>query len=341
MLKKRNIISIITIIILFSCSSINSADSSDYNSMLKKEYNLPHRHLKFYSFNKNKAVIERVTKIPDKILKYWKDIDEQDDYTPYMPTKQELKMIKNSIDNLPPLHKKIIKERLAGIYFVNNFLGSGLCDWVLDEKHNTYGIMIFNTKVLKNDISTWVSKKENTCFKKNIKDIRIKIDCGKKYSGFLYIMLHETTHLVDYIKFVSPFTEVFYNKLQKMLKVNIPDNREYVKGIWKDYKIPEKRYDFPLRKQITFYHMSGGPKIDISHSQEIYKQLENTPFVSLYGSMNWAEDLAEYVTFYHLTQKLKQPYKISIYTKDKLNYSYEPIKSTQIRRKFPFMELFY
>ena len=39
-------------------------------------------------------------------------------------------------------------------------------------------------------------------------------------------------------------------------------------------------------------------------ARPLYDALVNSPFASLYGSQNWAEDTADLVTFYHLTQVL-------------------------------------
>lgn len=69
--------------------------------------------------------------------------------------------------------------------------------------------------------------------------------------------------------------------------------------------------------------------------------LSQTPFASLYSSKLWADDFAEYVTFYHLTQKMGLPFKINIYNKGELIYSYEPMKSALVKTRFPLMEKFY
>jgi hypothetical protein len=64
-------------------------------------------------------------------------------------------------------------------------------------------------------------------------------------------------------------------------------------------------------------------------------------FVSLYGSYNWHDDLAEVVTWYHLTEKLKQPYRIEIRKKGQIIFVYEPMKSPLVRSRFDLMKRFY
>ena len=56
----------------------------------------------------------------------------------------------------------------------------------------------------------------------------------------------------------------------------------------------------------------------------MYQGLSKTPFVSLYSCQMWAEDLAEFVAFYHLHHKLGQPYSISVLKNGKTVYRYEP-----------------
>jgi len=53
----------------------------------------------------------------------------------------------------------------------------------------------------------------------------------------------------------------------------------------------------------------------------IYKGLARSSFISLYGSKNWAEDLAEMATFQMITAKLGQPYIVTLSGFDKRRYS--------------------
>ena len=62
---------------------------------------------------------------------------------------------------------------------------------------------------------------------------------------------------------------------------------------------------------------SQGGKIPLADAPRVYDALQKTPFVSLYGSLNWTDDLAEYVAAYHLTEVLKQPYRIVIREDDR------------------------
>jgi len=63
--------------------------------------------------------------------------------------------------------------------------------------------------------------------------------------------------------------------------------------------------------------------------------------VSLYGSSNWYDDLAEYVALYHLTEVLKQPYRIVISKDGKEIFAFEPMKSEIVRGRIGHMRRFY
>ena len=63
--------------------------------------------------------------------------------------------------------------------------------------------------------------------------------------------------------------------------------------------------------------------------------------VSLYSTLNWAEDIAEYLTFYHLSEKMKTRVEIRV-SKDGCEiYRLEPMKKPAIRARIAGMEMFY
>jgi len=333
---KKLLILLFILTLLFSCTTQQKKKTnpdSEYAVILKK----PERQLESYAFNSQSSIESRVEDIPDFVLQYLIDMDQKPNYKNYSITDNEKNVIKQSIEKLPPLHKKILKERLLGIYFVENFLGSGFTDWVLNENKNVFCFLVYNPDVLKYNISKWVTIKEKTCYINNSQDIDIQIDCGIEYSGFFYILLHEATHVVDYVKVITPYVE---DVLAEILKLQI-ESRDFTENIWREYALPLKANDYNFRKNITFYGFGGGPKINITDAITVYKQLEKTLFPSLYASKSWAEDLAEFLTFYHLTQKLNQPYIINILEKNKVIYTYKPMNSEKVKKRFPLMEQFY
>ena len=257
----------------FSCAS-TSHQSLD--QMIK---GMPAHNFDSYDFGAEGPLISRVRLIPDFVLAYLKEMDQIETYMPYQPTDKEMSMIAEYLSLLPPLHKEVLQERLLGIFFVENFLGSGLGDFALDENNEVYTFLVLNPETMKKDISAWMTYRENTCFSPDDSTFRVEVDCGTEYTGLLYILLHETTHLVDYSIGYTPYVEKWMTELQIR---DLSQTSTFTDGIWKDYSAPTQAADFTLRKNITFYGLNDGPKIDISDAQALYEQFASSSFMSLY-----------------------------------------------------------
>jgi hypothetical protein len=290
---------------------------------------IPAKNLKSYTFNFKTPLDTRVQPTPAFLLNYLMKIDKEKDYTSYTPSEKEYGLIKDYLLKLPPLHKKILKEKLIGIYFVKNIIGSGWADYVLAENNDIYLILIINPRTLNSPLSKWLTYRENSCFINRSSRFRVEVDCGKEFSGPMYVLLHETSHLIDYIMKYTPYVERHLTKINGYKA----GNRTFVDGVWKKYSKPTRENDFSLRNKITFFGLNGGPKLEIEDAIKAYKQIADTSYVSLYGSQSWAEDFAELITFYHFTKKLHQPYIINCYENEKQIFSYSPMKSVKIQNR--------
>lgn len=295
----------------------------------------PEKIFENYSFSKNIPVEQRVKKIPDFVLNYVRNLDKKDDYSNYIVSPGDHAIIKKSIEMLPPGTKKIMDDRLIGIFFVNNFLGSGFADWVLDKNNNFYVFFIFNPLVLKKDISHLLTDKEKTCFVMDDPSYDISMESGRDLTGFFYILLHESAHLMDYVLELTPYTEeeikIYREKIMEFTPVTM--------NIWRGYGTTFA--DYPFRKDVTFYGFNKGPRIPTSRAPETYRELSKSPFTTLYGSMNWTEDLAELLTFYHITEVMKKDFIIRVMKNGKEVYRTEPMKNPMVRKRFPALDIFY
>jgi hypothetical protein len=113
----------------------------------------------------------------------------------------------------------------------------------------------------------------------------------------------------------------------------------FTEGVWSSRLTPSAQYRDPLLERIRF--RAGGQPLAIDQAESVYAALRRTPFVSLYGSSNWYDDLAEYLTLYHLTDVLGQPYRIVIRNQGKEIFAYEPMKSDIVRGRVGQMKQFY
>ena len=104
-----------------------------------------------------------------------------------------------------------------------------------------------------------------------------------------------------------------------------------VKGIWIDSRTHEAAYSLP-GLDIAFFRT--GKSLPIGGAQAAYEALAQTPFVSIYGSSNWYDDVAELVTWYHLSQRLKQPYRIILRDGNNIVFTYTPMTSPLVIARF-------
>lgn len=332
MMKFKKILFLLFSLILFyGCSKQYKVPITNLEKILA----VPSKMLSNYNFKPNSIISNRVQDAPQFLLKQFTQWF-QKDITAYTPNESEMFIIKEAIETLPKLYKNILKKHLVGIYFVNNYSGSGLTDLILDKDKNKYCYMMFNPQVLKDGLSKSLTKKVNSCFIKNDSTIKIDINCGDKFNGFTYILLHEATHVVDAIKNITPYLVPWAKDLK-----NTPTTTPFIDNIWESYFKPTSSNDYSFREDITFYGARKGPKINITDAKNLYEQLGNTSFASIYASDSWAEDLAELFTFYHLTHKIKTPFIISILENNKVIFTYEPMRNNLVNSRFSFMTKFY
>lgn len=328
--KKLLIILLVIIPLMFSCVS---KKEPDFLSHIKKT---PAKNFENYTFDPNSSIVSRINETPDFILNYLMNMDNTDNYTSYSISEDEKNQFLEYYDLLPALNKKIMDEKLIGIYFVNNLYGSALADYVLSEDLELYNILIINPESMNHGISDWLSYRENSCFTNS--NMQIEVECGDVYTGLLYVLLHESTHLVDYNLSITPFTEYSHFKA---LNNKIDKNNVFIKEYWDNYGEPKSKYKKDFMEEITFYNLNNGPKIDFGEAENIYEELLTTPYASLYSCMSWAEDFAELVTWYHFTEKLNKPYEIIIKEDGRIIKQMNPLDNKLVQERFSVVEDLY
>lgn len=254
--------------------------------------------LSSYAFDASRPAVDRVEKIPDWLLKNWREADSNPGYEAYLPSKKERAEFAAALDGLPPRLKETLNERLIAFYFVKNLQGNGITDWVLDDSSRTYCTMILNPAAFNMSVSELLTARERSAFR-GAADIAVEAGGD---NGILYIVMHESTHAFDYVRRLTPATEGGH---AKALGLPVPDGWD----VWRSYGVPRPEDDFPARERLTFYGF-GGPKLDAAEAPAACAQLARSPFASLYGSRSWAEDAAELFVARHLTRDLGRPYRV-------------------------------
>lgn len=114
-----------------------------------------------------------------------------------------------------------------------------------------------------------------------------------------------------------------------------PHETPFSKSVWTARTTIATLYASPLLDSTIF--RPGGRLLRAGEVQLLYLALSRTPFVSVYGSSNWHDDVAELVAWYHLTQVLRQPYRIHVGSAN----SFEPMASELVRSRFAQLGIFY
>jgi hypothetical protein len=294
----------------------------------------PAMNLKNYKFDPASSIADRIQPAPAFVLKHLEEMDGRDDYAAYTPTDAEKQLVLQYLDLLPAWFDAMLKERLVGIYFIDNYVGSGMTEFVLDKADKIHAFIAINPATLAQGMSEWMTAREASCFSGAAAgEADVFVDCGTAYKALLYVLAHECGHVADYVYHYTPYVEPTIEELG--LGVS---KTTFIENVWADYAKPEERADFPGRTDVTFYGRGGGPKIPVANAGDLYLKLSNSPFPSLYAAENWAEDFAECFTWYFFTTRLGQRYQLGIKRGGAVEVEYEPIYWSRVVHRFPQLD---
>jgi hypothetical protein len=252
--------------------------------------------------------------------------------TAHALTEGERRQLAAAFAALPPLHRRLLGERLRSVSFLDGMPNTALTSTINpNEPFRLFDITI-RAAILHQTVSEWLTEKERTCFDATGSPLRVSIEAGKR-DALTYVLLHEGTHMIDAsLGITSPLS--FGEDPSRKAPTGA-----FMAGVWRERSIPAPPYHDPLRESVRFY--VDGKTLAIDQAMAVYESLRRTPSASLYGSSNWYEDLAEYVALYHWTHVLKQPYRIVIRKEGKPVFVYEPMKSPLVRSRIDQMKRFY
>jgi hypothetical protein len=249
-------------------------------------------------------------------------------------TAAERSQLSAAIRALPPLHRRILGTHVRVLSFLDRMPNTALTSTVNPNESFRLFDITFNARILHENVSEWLTRKERTCFETKGSPLQIDVEAGTKVDALVYVLLHEATHIVDSCERITPpFADG-----KPTRTANRPPTA-FTEGIWSDVTLPVGLYRDPVREQVLFY--ADCPPMPLDRAPTVYDYLRRTPFASLYGGRNWLDDLAEYVSVYHLTEVLKQPYRIVVRRDGTEVVAYEPMKSELVRRRVGQMKRFY
>lgn len=308
------------IICLVQCTSINTSKEVGKRSEVQVQ--------KLYSLDPKSAVESLVRNISLHVLKMM----EHTEMNPkaHVLTISEQKLLKKAFTMLPPLHMSVLKNHLRNISFLDNMPIAAVTSPVNEKDDFRLFDIIFNASILKQTASEWLTEKERKCFKKDSSGISVSIEAGSM-NALVYVLLHEATHIVDGAKRILP----------QQWKDN--NRNSIIPGIaattWSNSLTLLPAFEHHILKTNRYRH--GGKVFSWDQALSVYSALKRTPLVSIYSTSSWHEDLAEYLTVYHFTNKLGQPFKIILNENRKVIFSYEPMESELVGSRQVYMNMFY
>jgi hypothetical protein len=241
--------------------------------------------------------------------------------TPHVFTPAERRQLSAALDALPPLHRRVLSERLRSLSFLDGMPNTALTSTVNPDGDYRLFDITFRAGVFRQNLSEWLTEKERTCFDAAGSALNVSIEAGT-LPAVVYALIHEATHVVDASLRITPAPSATGQPAAD------PGTSAFTRGVWADSATPVARYRDPLLESVRF--RSGGRVLPIGDARAVYEALSRTPFATLYGSRNWSDDLAEYVALYELTRTLDQPYLIVIRKGTEKVFTYEPMKSSLV-----------
>eukprot|EP01037_Dinobryon_pediforme_P000865 gene865-870_t len=282
-----------------------------------------------YGLDPATALPNRIKETPADVIKMFKEAG-------MSPTQHQLSMaervqVEKAFAALPPLHQRVLKEHLRSISFLDHMPNTALTSVVnTNDAYRLYDIT-FRAEILHQNVSEWLTEKERGCFGDKGSHLSVSIAAGT-IDAVVYILMHEATHVVD-----GSLGLLADNLHTKKLADTVKST--FVTNVWTDRTVFVPQYRNTILDSTRY--TTQGRILPIDSARDIYLALERTPFVSLYSTSSQHEDIAEYFTVYHFTQKLKQPFEIIIRDHGKTVLVFEPMKSKLTKSRMRYMRIFY
>ena len=240
-------------------------------------------------------------------------------------TPEFLRDVRQAFAELPAAVKRRLEDKLAGIYFAEDFGGTGITDDIggADSKSAAGFVVLDSTILSGHKANAWATWKENTPFTPQagfelVAQIEGRADDNRK-NAIQYILLHELGHVLSIGEKIHPPWTI------ETKDVRETEGFPYFSLSW----APPKGSDsypslfddgFPQRKEVRYYF---GAKLSAEQMVDTYDGLAATNFSTLYAATHPGDDWAEaFVTYVH-TVMMNKPFAIRIFRDGKLAKEYK------------------
>lgn len=273
------------------------------------------------AFDPSTPFASRITASPDTVMR---NFHAAPGLTPivHAPSEAERAKVMDVLQQLPLFAQQAFREHVRTISFLDGIAGNGVTILEAGSTTPVFDVVVRGS-ILDESMSDFLTRKERTGYTATDSGETVSVEAGS-LPALLYILLHESVHVID----IS--NRHGQEGPPRLIKADTPS--QLVQGIWDNATAPKAAYRSPLLEDSWFRTRKP---VSMDKAEATYQMLARTPFVSLYASSNWYDDLAELVTCYYLTQRLKQPYRIVLVRGSETLYSLTPMSSELVQARFP------
>ena len=234
------------------------------------------------------------------------------------------------------------------IFIEKQFIATAYASIIKDEKGNNHGAFIGVRKSLldlKQSLENWISWKEQLNFGGNYESYDLtpglpvfKANTQKPVFDLLYfVMAHEFGHVFDFANNVNQLEDCSTDKDGDWFDCKVGPN-SWTAFSWTSEKLVNNENDFTNRMGLCFYRCEDHPlkKEDVL---QLYKDFNESNFISLYAATNPLDDFAEAMAYY--VSDLNLQMTISLDTAQGVEYNMmEKLHSFSFSKKYEYVKNF-
>jgi hypothetical protein len=266
---------------------------------------------------------------PPELISYLTELNQKDGFNAVpevvYPDPTLISDIKEALNSLPPEIQHLMNKKLIGIFPVMGLGSSGLTESVQNSKGKfSSGFLVLDIHYLNKNANHWITWRENTPFSAGY-DIRLEAILenepdNNRVQALQYILLHEIAHVMALDENFHPSWDLADSRSGDISTFSF-SSLGWMRQ--KSQVIPKsKAFDESTRKKIKYY--STSPPLNIDQSPELYQKLNQSDFITLYGTTTQFEDFAECFTLYVHMEIQKKPFVIRLFQKDQALLEYTP-----------------
>jgi hypothetical protein len=229
-----------------------------------------------------------------------------------------LPVVRGVLGSLPAPVARLAAAHLAAVYLVEGDVGTATTEGVQDAQGRwSHAYILLNLTALQRNANAWATWKEHSAFRDSpgyaLAMTLAPADADDRAGAVRFILLHELGHVLGLGLGVhgswddaepgpatqrSPFVALSW----------VYQSAEAGRPAHMRSRFAQR---FPLLGRVAFYRFDKAP-LALSDAPQVYAELAQTNFPSLYGTQQPFDDFAEAFAIYVHTRLLGGPYRVQV-----------------------------